>query len=123
MNPAKVEVIDRKQPLTHLKEAQRLTGCMAAQGRFISKLGERGLPLFKLIKKTGCFNWSEEVDRAFRELKEYLTSPPVLVAPRDEEEPLLYISATLQVFSAALVAKREEADDGAKATLSKENGL
>jgi hypothetical protein len=38
------------QPLTHLKEVQRLTGCMAALGRFISKLEERGLPLFKLIK-------------------------------------------------------------------------
>jgi len=28
---------------------------MAALGRFISKLGERGLPLYKLIRKTGHF--------------------------------------------------------------------
>ena len=52
VNPKKVEAVDRMQPPTHLKEAQHLTGCMAALGRFISKLGERGLPLFKLIKKT-----------------------------------------------------------------------
>ena len=56
VNPAKVETIDRMQPPTHRKEAQRLAGCMAALGRFISKLGERGLPLFKLIKKTRHFN-------------------------------------------------------------------
>ena len=53
VNPAKVETIDRMQPPTHRKEAQRLAGCMAALGRFISTLGDCGLPLFKLIKKTG----------------------------------------------------------------------
>lgn len=50
VNPEKVEAIDRMRPPTHLKEAQCLTGCMAALGRFISKFGERGLPLFKLLK-------------------------------------------------------------------------
>jgi len=44
-----MEEIDCMQPLTHLKGAQRLTGCMAALGWFISKLEERGLPLFKLL--------------------------------------------------------------------------
>ena len=111
MNPAKVEAINRMQPPTQLKEAQHLTGCMAALGRFISKLGERGLPLFRLIKKTGHFDWSEDADQAFRELKEYLTSPPILVAPREEEDLLLYISATPQVVSTVLVAEREEEED------------
>jgi hypothetical protein len=30
----------------------KLTGMMAALGRFISKLGEKGLPFFKLLKKS-----------------------------------------------------------------------
>jgi hypothetical protein len=29
----------------------KLTGMMAALGHFISKLGEKGLPFFKLLKK------------------------------------------------------------------------
>ena len=87
---------------------------MAALGRFISKLEEQGLPLFKLIKKIGCFSWTEEVDVVFRELKRYLPFPPVLVAPRDEEELLLYISTTPQVISTMLLAEREEAQDGAE---------
>jgi hypothetical protein len=33
-----------------IKDVQKLTGCMAALNRFISKLGERGLPFFKLLK-------------------------------------------------------------------------
>lgn len=44
----------------------------------------------------------------FRGLKDYLSSPPILVAPRDGEELLLYISATLQVVRAVLVVEREE---------------
>ena len=51
---------------------------MVALKRFISKLGERGLPMFKLLKKTGQFDWTAEVDQAFWGLKEYLSSPPVL---------------------------------------------
>jgi hypothetical protein len=38
---------------------------MAALGRFISKLGERGLPLFKHLKKVGWFEWTQEADQAF----------------------------------------------------------
>jgi hypothetical protein len=33
-----------------IKDVQKLTGCMAALNRFISRLGERGLPFFKLLK-------------------------------------------------------------------------
>jgi hypothetical protein len=36
-----------------LQDVQKLTGCMAALSRFISRLGARGLPFFKLLKKTG----------------------------------------------------------------------
>ena len=67
---------------------------MAALGRFISKLGERGLPLFKLLKKTNHFDWTPEAEQAFQDLKKYLTSPPVLVAPSEGEPLLLYVSAT-----------------------------
>jgi hypothetical protein len=57
------------QPLTHLKEAQHLKGCVAALGRFISKLGDRGLPLFKPLKKAGRFECTTESDQAFQGFK------------------------------------------------------
>jgi hypothetical protein len=112
LNPEKVEAIDRMQLPTRLKEAQCLTGWMVALGRFISKLRERGLPLFKHLKKAGGFEWTVEADQAFRGLKEYLSSPLVLMAPHDKDELLLYISATPQVVSAVLVVEREEEDPG-----------
>ena len=42
------------------KIIQRLTGCLAALSRFISWLGERGMPLYKLLEKTDAFVWTEE---------------------------------------------------------------
>ena len=77
-------------------------------GRFISKLGERALPFFKLMKKKGPFEWTSEADRAFQDLKKYLTSPPVMVAPWPLEPLVLYLAATPYTASAALVAVREE---------------
>jgi hypothetical protein len=36
---------------------------------FISRLGEKGSPFFKLLKAKEKFEWSEEADAAFVELK------------------------------------------------------
>ena len=108
MNPEKIKAIeDMSQPQT-LKEMQKLAGRVTALGRFISKLGERALPFFKLMKKKGPFEWTPEADQAFQDLKKYLTSPPVMVAPRPLEPLVLYLAATPYSASAALVAVREE---------------
>jgi hypothetical protein len=81
---------------------------MAALSRFISRLSEKGLPFFKLLKAKEKFEWSEEANTAFVELKQFLTSPPVLTAPNEGETLLLYIAATNRVFSTAIVVEREE---------------
>src|SRR3954469_10327709 len=60
------------------------------------------------MKKKGPFEWTEEADKAFQDLKRYLTSPPVMVAPRPLEPLVLYLAATPYSASAALVAVREE---------------
>jgi hypothetical protein len=86
----------------------KLTGMMAALGRFINKLGEKGLPFFKLLKKSDKFQWIDEANLALEELKNFLTSPPVMVPPAPKETLLLYISASTQVVSVVLVAERPE---------------
>jgi tagatose-1,6-bisphosphate aldolase len=81
---------------------------MAALNHFISRLGEKGLPFFKLLKKTDKFEWTEEAKEAFESLKMYLTSSPILTPPKKNEDMMLYISATSTVVSAAIVVEREE---------------
>jgi len=67
--------------LTCVKDVQKLMGCMAALSRFISRLGEKGLLFFKLLKALEKFTWTPEADKAFNKLKQFLTMPPVMTAP------------------------------------------
>jgi ribonuclease HI len=107
-NPMKILAItDMEAPAT-IKDVQKLTGCMAALNRFISWLGERGLPFFKLLKRQDKFQWTEEAERALQNLKHHLQSPLVLTAPLLGEDLLLYIAATTHVVTSAIVVKRGE---------------
>ena len=60
--------------------------------------------MFKILCKV--FEWSEECEKAFQELKRYLASPPFLSTPVLKEELLLYLAVLLSTVSSALV--REE---------------
>ena len=81
---------------------------MAALSRFISWLGEWGMPLYKLLKKTDTFVWTEEAQQTLENLKASLSLAPILIAPEWGEPLLLYIVASNHVVSAALVIEREE---------------
>jgi hypothetical protein len=61
-NPTKVDAIRRMNRPTGKKDVMKLTGMVAELGRFISKLGEKGLPFFKLLKKSDKFMWTDEAD-------------------------------------------------------------
>ena len=86
-----------------IKDVQKLTGYMAALNQFLSRLGERGLPFFKLLKRQDKFEWTAE---ALENLKHHLQSPPILTALLPGEELLLYITATTHVVSTAIVVER-----------------
>ena len=93
-NPDKINAINNMGPIQNLKGVQRVTGCLAALSRFISRLGERGLPLYQLLRKSDRFVWSSEAQQALDELKSLLTSALILVPPVEGEPLLLYIAAT-----------------------------
>jgi hypothetical protein len=44
------------------------------------------------------FEWTEEADTTFAQLKKVLSTPPMLVAPKEKEPMLLYIAATHHVI-------------------------
>jgi dsDNA-binding SOS-regulon protein len=81
---------------------------MAALDRFISKLGERGVTFFKQLNHQEKFLWTKEVDQALTQLKDFPSKPPVLTAPRKQEQLLLYLTTTTHVVSTAIVAERQE---------------
>jgi hypothetical protein len=107
-NPAKVDAICKMAKPSNKKDVMKLTGMMAALGHFISKLGEKGLPFFKLLKKADKFVCDDKAQKAFEALNESLTTPPIMTPPISKETLLLYISATTNVVSMVLAAEREE---------------
>ena len=56
--------ISNMGPIRNVKGVKRLTGCLATLSRFISRLGERGMPLYKLLQKMDAFVWTEEAQQA-----------------------------------------------------------
>jgi hypothetical protein len=76
---------------------------LAVLSRFIFRLAEQALPFFKVLRKSGPFIWTDKAEEAFQELKRYLTSPPVMVAPEPGEPLLLYIAAIVEAMSMVLV--------------------
>ena len=107
-NPEKIAAIDRMQQPKNLKDVQKLTGCLASLSRFLSRLGEKAIPLYQLMKKTEKFTWTPQADEAFKKLKRMLSTAPVLAAPAEKEPMLLYIAATTRVVSIVMVVERPE---------------
>ncbi|KAL8124075.1 hypothetical protein AgCh_011907 [Apium graveolens] len=90
------------------KDVQKLVGSLAALRRFISKLAERCLPFFDLIKGASNkkeVNWSPECQKAFEEIKSYLSQPPVLTKAQPGEPIYLYLSAGVEAVGATLIGE------------------
>ena len=103
-NPNKIRAIVEMAPLKNVKEVQSLNGKVATLNRFVSRATDKCLPFFHTLKKS--FKWTVECQRAFEELKAYLSSPPLLSPSQPGEELFLYLVASPVAVSAALV--REE---------------
>jgi hypothetical protein len=102
-NPDKIVAITNMGPIKDLKGVQRVMGCLAALSRFISRLGEKGIPLYHLLRKTERFTWTPEAEEALGNLKALLSNVPILVPPAAGEALLID-----QVISAAIVVERRE---------------
>src|SRR3954462_5151725 len=107
-NPEKVQAIARMQEPTDIKGVQHLTGRLAALSRFISRLRERTLPFYQLLRKGEKFEWTKEARKALADLKKTLSTPPILAVPKEREKLYLYVAARNNVVSTSLVVERTE---------------
>ena len=103
-NPDKIQAILNMEPSRNIKEVKSLTGRDVALNRFVFKATDKCLPFFKVLKK--AFEWTEECQKAFQDLKVYLTMTPLLSPSLLGEELYLYLAVTPHAVSSALI--REE---------------
>ena len=108
-NPDQLNAL-REIPLPqNRRKVQRLTGRIAALNRFISRSTGKCLPFYRLLKGKKKLEWDEKCEKAYKELKEYLLTPPILAKPLTGEPLYLYVVISQAAVSGVLV--REEQGD------------
>nr|GEV62347.1 reverse transcriptase domain-containing protein [Tanacetum cinerariifolium] len=103
-----VVVLQLPSPRT-IKEVYSLNGKLASLNRFLSESSKKYLPLFQTLKKCikkSDFHWTAEAEQAFQQLKQHLSEIPLLVAPKPQEELVIYLSAAYGAISAVLMTER-----------------
>ena len=102
-NPDKIQAILNIEPPQNIKEIQSLTGRVVGLNRFVSKTTDKCWPFFKLLKR--AFEWTDEYQKTFQDLKTCLTKAPLLCPSVSGEELYLYLAITPHAISLALVRK------------------
>ncbi|XP_012833285.1 PREDICTED: uncharacterized protein LOC105954155 [Erythranthe guttata] len=105
-NPEKVRAIMEMRPPRNIKEVQTLAGRITALSRFISRAADTSYPFFRILRKGHRFQWGDEADRAFEQLKKSLTRLPLLSKPEVGERLYVYLAAGGQAVSAVLLSER-----------------
>jgi len=105
-NPEKVRaILDMTSPKT-VKKAQKLTGRIVVLNMFVSKAIDKCLPFFKTLKQ--AFAWTDECEKAFQELKHYLSNPPVLSPFKEGENLYLYLAVSTRAVSSTLIREEDK---------------
>ncbi|KAH7841594.1 hypothetical protein Vadar_031881 [Vaccinium darrowii] len=102
-NPNQITALQNLQSPRTTREVQRLTRMAATLNHFISKSSDRYRPFFQLLKKRERYEWGAEQERAFQELKAYLSSPPLLSTPEAGERLILYLAVSDHAVSSVLL--------------------
>ncbi|GJT04183.1 reverse transcriptase domain-containing protein [Tanacetum coccineum] len=108
--PDKVDVVLSLPSPKCLKDVQKLNGKLASLNRFLAKSAEKSLPFFKTLKKCtkkSDFCWTDEAESAFKQMKQHIAELPMLMAPEEKEELIVYLAAAKEIVSAVLMTERE----------------
>ncbi|KAI0497291.1 hypothetical protein KFK09_020514 [Dendrobium nobile] len=108
VNPEKIKALRDTVPPKNIKKVQRLNGRITALSHFLAHSRDKYLPFFKVLSgaRSSGFQWTDECQEAFQQLRKYLASPPLLSKPMLGEKLYLYIVVSAQAINSILV--REE---------------
>ena len=103
VNLVKAQAVVDLQPPRTIKELQRLTGMVAALFRLVSRFTDKCLPFFQALKGKSKISWDNKCEEAFKSLKTYLGSPPLLSNPLPGEVLYVYLAISEKVVSSVLI--------------------
>ena len=103
VDPQKIEAIVDWKPPTNVTEVRSFLGLAGYYRKFVEGFSKIATPLTKLTRKEEKFIWSEACQNSFDELKQRLTTAPVLTLPSGSEEFTVYCDASKQGLGCVLM--------------------
>ncbi|KAL5565172.1 hypothetical protein UlMin_028336 [Ulmus minor] len=94
VDPGKIEAIKNWPTLTNVKEVRSFLGLAGYYRRFVEGFSKIASPLTQLTRKNVKFQWSDERERSFQELKKRLITAPILTIPDGNEGMVVYSDAS-----------------------------
>jgi len=103
MDPGKItSVVDWPRP-TNVTEVRSFLEMAGYYRRFVKDFSKIATPLTQLLRKDHKFNWTEECEASFQELKHKLVTAPILVIPEGNERYVVYSDAFRQGLGCLLM--------------------
>ncbi|GAU45290.1 hypothetical protein TSUD_327480 [Trifolium subterraneum] len=105
VDPAKVDAVTKWGTPASVSEIRSFLGLAGYYRRFIEGFSKMALPLTLLTRKDQAFVWDEKCEKSFQELKEKLTTAPVLILPDAKESFVVYCDASKLGLGGVLMQK------------------
>ncbi|KAK8715586.1 hypothetical protein V6N13_042917 [Hibiscus sabdariffa] len=103
VDPKKIQAISDWRPPINVGEVRSFLGLVGYYRRFVKGFSSTALPLTKLLRKDQPFEWSEDRQRRFDQLKQALTHAPILVQPESSKEFTVYSDASHSGLGCVLI--------------------
>ena len=102
-NSEKIRAVQEMALPRTVKEVQSLARRIATLNRLVSRSAKCCLPFYQILRRSKDFQWMDECQSTFVDLKNYLSFAPLLGKPNPDEELFLYLSTSSTAMSAILV--------------------
>jgi hypothetical protein len=103
VDPGKMEVVVNWVRPSNAHEVQSFLGLAGYYRRFVEGFSRLAAPLTRLTKKNKKFQWSEECEQSFQELKQHLVTAPVLTLPSGSDGFVIYSDASRKGLGCVLM--------------------
>ncbi|GJP68699.1 hypothetical protein CLOP_g25362 [Closterium sp. NIES-67] len=103
VDPKKIEAVRTWKTPENVKELQQFLGFANYYNRFVPQYAKIAAPLTNLLKKNTPYKWEPKHQEAVEQLKQALTSAPVLILPDPERDYVIEADASDQAVGAVLM--------------------
>ena len=103
MDPQKIEAIVNWKSPTNVYEVRSFLGLVGYYRKFVEGFLKIATPLTNLLKKDQKFEWSATCQHSFEELRQILTTAPVLALPSGEDGYVVYNDTSKQGLGCVLM--------------------